>query len=316
MNPRYTSPPERLPKGGLELKSVPMPWTRRFFSTECPCGSGAKSYRCCWRGNGCWEKTPVSAINLPGISDRPSVNDRCYLSSFGGCSSKMTREHFVSRNILARVTTNKLTFENAGHFFGGKGRVEIGVDDFVAKVLCDTHNGALGPLDAAAGLVFSTIEALAKDVPRIADEKRALESFHISSGLDIERWMIKVYCGLVGAGKIRSLSGQALQRSALPSYLLDALLGNCFLPSPLGLYQNTFVGQTLNLGGLAFGTIKLTDGSDGVGGLMLSLGPVNFVLITSMAYGQTFKEPIWYRHQTLVWNVKQGTSRVAYLLTY
>jgi hypothetical protein len=228
----------------------------------------------------------------------------------------MTREHFISKNILARITTNRLTFENAGHFFRGKERVEIGVDDFVAKVLCDRHNSALGPLDAAAGLVFLTIEALVKDVAIIADEKTALESFHMSSGIDIERWMIKVYCGLVAAGKIRGSSGQILQRSALPPCLLDALLGNCSLPSPLGLYQNTFVGQTLKLGGLTFGTIKLTDASDRVGGLMLSLGPMNFVLITSMAYGQAFKEPSWYRHQTLLWNVKQGNSKVAYLLTY
>lgn len=283
---------------------------------ECPCGRGEKSYKCCWRGNGRWEKAPVGAINLPGVKDPPSVNDRCYLSSLDGCSSKMTREHFISKNILARMTTDRLTFEDAGHFFGGKERVEIGVDDFVAKVLCDAHNSALGPLDAAAGLVFSTIEALVKDIARIVDEKTALESFHISSGLDIERWMIKVYCGLVAAGKIRGSSGQILQRSALPSYLLDALLGNCSLPSPLGLYQNTFVGQTLKLGGLTFGTIKLTDGSDEVGGLMLSLGPMNFVLITSMAYGRVFNEPSWYRHQTLVWNVKQGSSRIAYLLTY
>jgi len=167
-----------------------------------------------------------------------------------------------------------------------------------------------------AGLVFSTIEALVKDLARIADGETTLESFRISSGLDIERWMIKVYCGLVAAGKIRSSSGQVLQRSALPSYLLDALLGNCPLPSPLGLYQHTFVGQTLKLGGLSIGTIKLTDGSNGVGGLMLSLGPMNFVLITSTAFGQAFKEPSWYRHQTLVWNVKQRNSRLAYLLTY
>jgi hypothetical protein len=163
----------------------------------------------------------------------------------------MTREHFVSKNILARVATNSLiTIEDAGHFFRGKERVEVGIDDFVAKVLCDTHNGALGPLDAAAGLAFLTIEALVKDIKRIADEKTALESFQISSGLDIERWMIKVFCGLVAAGKIRGSSGQTLQLGDLPSCLLDALLGSTSLPSPLGLYQNTFVGQTLNLGGL------------------------------------------------------------------
>jgi hypothetical protein len=312
------SPIRRAPPKETELKSASMPWTRRFFNMECPCGSGGKSYGCCWRGNGCWEKTPIGAISLSGIKDPPSRNNRCYLSTFGGCSSKMTREHFVSRNVLARLATNSLiTFENAGHFFRGKERVEIGVDDFVARVLCDTHNGALGPLDSAAGLAFSTIEALVKDITGIAAEKSvALESFHISSGLDIERWMIKVFCGLVAAGKIRASSGQTLRLSDLPSCLQDALLGNTLLPSPLGLYQNTFVGQTLNLGGLSFGTIKLTDGSDAVGGLLLSLGPMNFVLITSMAYGQAFSEPNWYRHQTLAWNVKQGSSRLSYLLTY
>ncbi len=122
----------------------------------------------------------------------------------------------MSRNILARITTNRLKIENAGLFFKGKERVEIGVDDFVAKVLCDTYNKALGPLDAAAGLVFSTIEALVNDVANIADGGMALDCFHLSSGIDIERWLIKVYCGLVAAGKIRSLSGQILKRSALP----------------------------------------------------------------------------------------------------
>ncbi|MGA3194072.1 MAG: hypothetical protein ABSD39_03640 [Terriglobales bacterium] len=64
------------------------------------------------------------------------------------------------------ATNSLITIENAGHFFRGKERVEIGIDDFVAKVLCDTHNGALGPLDAAAGLAFSAIEALVKDVKK------------------------------------------------------------------------------------------------------------------------------------------------------
>src|ERR1017187_9076912 len=86
--------------------------------------------------------------------------------------------HLVQK--ICQVTTNSLiTIEDAGHFFRGKERVEVGIDDFVAKVLCDTHNGALGPLDAAAGLAFLTIEALVKDIKRIADEKTALESFQI-----------------------------------------------------------------------------------------------------------------------------------------
>jgi hypothetical protein len=246
----------------------------------------------------------------------PLTNDRCYLSSHGDCSSKITREHFISRNILQRITTDKLAIENAGHIFGGKNRVEIGIDAFAAKVLCDAHNPALSPLDTAAGVAFSTIEAVTKDIARIADTTATIRSFHISSGMDIERWLIKVYCGLVAAEKIRGSSGKILQRSALPSYLFDALLGIGSLPSPLGLYQHTFVGQKLRLGGIEIGTIQLTDGSDDVGGLLLNLGPINLILVTSMAFGQSFKEPNWHRHPTLLFNVKQGNRRIAYLLTY
>lgn len=305
-----------MPKGGIVSKSKSIPWTRQLFNNECPCGSGDKSYGCCWRGDGKWEKTPVGAINLPQALKHPSTNDCCYLSSYGDCSSKITREHFISRNILERITTDKLTIENAGHIFGGKNRVKIGIDAFAAKVLCDVHNPALSSLDTAAGVAFSTIEALTKDIAKIADPTAAIRSFHISSGIDIERWLIKVYCGLVAAEKIRSSSGRILQRSVLPSYLFDALLGISSLPTPLGLYQHTFVGQTRRLGGISIGTIQLTEGSDDVGGLLLNLGPINLVLITSTAFGQSFKEPNWYRHPTFLFNVKQGNCRIAYLLTY
>ena len=298
-------------------KSNSIPWTRRLFRCECPCGSGNKSYECCWRGDGRWEKSSVGSINLPQTAAHPSLNDRCYFSSHGDCSSKITREHFISRNILERITTDKLAIENAGHIFGGKNKVEIGIDAFTAKVLCDVHNPALSPLDTAAGVAFSTIEALIKDIAKTADPAAAIRSFHLSSGVDMERWLIKVYCGLVAAEKIRGATGKILQRNALPSYFFDALLGTSSLPSPLGLYQHTFVGQKRRLGaGIDIGTIQLTDGSGDVGGLLLNLGPINLILVTSTAFGQSFKEPNWYRHPTFLLNVRQGSCRIAYLLTY
>jgi hypothetical protein len=123
----------------------------------------------------------------------------------------MTREHFLSRNILERITTDTLRFENAGHFFGGRDTVDIGIDSFSAKVLCDKHNSALSNLDAAAGAAFSSIEALGKDVIDSASLENSRRScFHLSSGVDIERWLIKVYCGLVAAQRIRSASGRVV----------------------------------------------------------------------------------------------------------
>jgi hypothetical protein len=192
----------------------------------------------------------------------------------------------------------------------------MGIDDFCAKVLCDNHNSTLSVLDTAAGLAFSTIEALARESMGIASLGRRQTFSHLSSGIDIERWMIKVYCGLLAAKKIRSASGQTVQRNALEPRLLKSLLGTDSLPSPLGLYQHIFVGQQLKPGSLSFGTIQLTDSSDEVGGLMLSLGVMNFVLVISPRYGQTFHDPNWHRHQSLVWNIRQGDVKAAYLFTY
>ena len=232
-----------------------------------------------------------------------------------GCTSKMSREHFISRNILEKLTKDdKLKFENAGHFFGGKSHVEIGIDGFASKVLCDNHNSALSPLDTTAGAAFQRIEELTTDMIR-ADKGNNLNSFHVVSGIDIERWMIKVFCGLVAAGKIRSASGRIEQLCSLPHELLEALMGATALQSPLGLYMHTFTGQ-IRKSGLSFGTLKLTDGSDQVGGLLLSLGVMNLVLVTSQRYTQTFNEPTWYRHQTLAFDAKHKGSRIRFLFTY
>jgi hypothetical protein len=228
----------------------------------------------------------------------------------------MSKEHFISRNILEKITKNdKLKFENAGHFFGGKSSVEIGIDGFASKVLCDNHNSALSALDAAAGATFQRIEELTKDLVGVLVKGCNLNSFHVASGIDMERWMIKVFCGLAAAGKIRSVSGRIEQLSSLPHELFEALMGATLLEAPLGLYMHNFDGQ-IRKPGLLFATIMLTDGSDQVGGLRLNLGVMNFVLVTSQRYNQTFNEPTWYRHQTLVWNIKHKSSRMRFLFTY
>jgi len=293
------------------MKSDPLRWTRDFLGRKCPCGSGNIADTCCWRGDGCWEKTAVGRIDIRRKTT--IANPSCYLSSMYNCSTKMTREHFVSRNILQKITKDKLTVENAAHFFGGKNRIEIGIDAFTAKVLCDNHNPALSPLDTAAGTAFQRIEELSEDLERVGRGYK-LNSFHVASGIDMERWMIKVFCGLVAAGKIRSASGRVVKSTSLPHELLETLMGYILLEPPLGLYIHNFVGQIKKLG-LRFGTVWLTDGSDEVGGLMLSLGVMDLVLVTSERYGQAFIEPSWYRHPTLAYDIKQNGARIRFLFT-
>src|SRR5258708_7122503 len=173
------------------MKSDVLLWTTRLANGPCPCGSGAYARKCCWRGMGRWEKAPLSPIEM---RETGFAHNRCYLSSFGNCGTKMTREHFISRNILEKITLSTLKFENAAHFSGGRETLEIGVDGFSSKILCDHHNSALSTLDTAAGLAFSRIEALTGDVLRSTTSKEAIKSLYIVSGIDLERWLLKVYC--------------------------------------------------------------------------------------------------------------------------
>lgn len=299
--------------GNLHMESPAIPWTTQFSKGACRCLSGAGASLCCWRGDGRWEKRPVPPIVLE-CTQPPSIHRRCYLSGFGSCSQKITKEHFISRTILERLAP--LRFENAGHFFGGRQSVEVSVDSFSAKVLCDEHNNALSPLDTAAGLTFKTVEALTSDLIAISNRTRRLESFYLTSGIDMERWLIKVFCGLVAAGKIRSQSGRSIGIDALSKDLLQSMLGYASLVSPLGMYMSIYPGQRLNPDGLSFSTLKLMDGSDDVGGLMLSLGVLDFILVTSPHYGQTFSNAQWTRHHWMPWSVEQNNSKLGYVLTY
>jgi hypothetical protein len=295
------------------MKSDPIRWTREFLGERCPCGSGDISGICCWRGDGRWEKAPVGRLE---VKETTVINPSCYLSSVSNCSAKLTKEHFISRNILERITDdNTLKFENAGHFFGGKSIVQIGIDGFSSKILCDNHNSALSPLDETVGAAFGRIEEFTKDVLRVHTKGYRANSFHIASGLDIERWMIKVFCGLAAAGKIRGRSGKVIQLGSLPRILFEALIGTATLEAPLGLHMHTFVGQ-IRKTGLSFGTLQLTDGSDEVGGLLLSLGLLNFVLVTSNRYNQAFNDTSWFRHQTLAINIIKADSKLRFLFTY
>ena len=49
----------------------------------------------------------------------------------------------------------------------------------------------LSTLDTEAGSAFSKIEDLYLDIKRISEAKRVFRSFYVSSGIDVERWMVR-----------------------------------------------------------------------------------------------------------------------------
>ncbi|MCK1577795.1 hypothetical protein [Bradyrhizobium sp. 174] len=295
----------------MTLKASPiLSWSRTLSDGDCPCGSGYPAKKCCWLTFNRWRKQPSQ---LTQRAETGVSNGRCYLHPLGGCSTKITREHFVSRNILERLAEGKLLrLQNGGHLFGGKDNLEIGIDSFTAKVLCDNHNSLLSDLDTAAGRAFSDLE---KAVPDLASDANASRLI-LNSGIDLERWLTKVYCGLTAAGAIRGQSGE-IKATATISHLLRSVAGLELLPKPLGLYFHHEPGLKLTASSMKFGTLKLTDGSDDVGGLILSLGLMSLVLVASTKYCPGgFYDSNWHRHVITPIKINNRLKKVFWVCTF
>lgn len=244
-------------------------------------------------------------------------HERCYLRGTNACGTKITREHFISENILEKISPDRKLFPQGGsHFFGGTVPTTIGIDAFTAKVLCDRHNSALSPLDTVAGVAFDAIGRTFCNLVELNSGASHVCSLALASRLDLERWLVKVFYGLVAAGKIKGAGGRVTNLSEIHPALLKTLLDGEDLPTPLGIYLNYFVGQDLRHGQVTFGTIHILDGSDDVGGLILHLGGLSLVLITSMKFGTSFTQPNWMPNPSLAINVHQGRNRVVLLLTH
>lgn len=70
----------------------------------------------------------------------------------------------------------------------------IGIQSLVSKILCESHNAELSPLDAVAGTLFRALNAADK-APTTLPAVTQIE------GPLIERWFLKVLCGLIVASE-------------------------------------------------------------------------------------------------------------------
>ena len=69
----------------------------------CPCNSGKKAKFCCLEANK-WNKKPT-ILKIKNLDSKYS-NDKCYAKKIENCSSKISREHVISKNILEDLELN------------------------------------------------------------------------------------------------------------------------------------------------------------------------------------------------------------------
>ena len=124
----------------------------------------------------------------------------CFLEGYGPCDGKMSREHYISANLLRAMSSTGSINIGGLPWQPTQQLQSIGINSLQSKILCQQHNSGLTDLDRVAGKLYSTLDSADKKWP-------AMRRHSKFDGPILERWLLKVLCGLtagpgVGNGEV------------------------------------------------------------------------------------------------------------------
>lgn len=144
----------------------------------------------------------------------------CFLEGCGRCEGGLSREHYISKTILEKMAGGKNILVGGFPWQDEKTLRSVGINSLVTNSLCRRHNAALANLDAEAGRLFSVFDGADKN-------PASVPSLTQITGKLIERWLIKVLCGMVGSA--------GFNNGVVPEVWKKLLLGGSW-PSKWGMY--------------------------------------------------------------------------------
>ena len=156
----------------------------------------------------------------------------CYASPLRGCSSQISKEHYVSDAILRLVSLGEPSVLVRNLTFQSPGTLEpLGINSLVAKVLCSKHNSDLSQFDHAGQSLFAGME----QIDSRAGHGHELSAVIQIDGDDLERWMLKTLCSGLFSGTI-PVSGGSIKTERATSEWLQILFESAPFPRGHGLY--------------------------------------------------------------------------------
>lgn len=193
----------------------------------CPCDSGRKAKFCCLAGK-TWNKKP--AFLKPESPITGFAHQKCYAKQTDNCCTKISGEHFISKNILKKLEHNK-TVKVVGLPRQKRQTFNLlPIKSLISNVLCIKHNNLLSPFDAEMGRLHENIAKFDEDF-NSGNPKNDLAVF---CGEDIEKWMIKTACSLIASNQI-CVDGEKTSCILQDEYI-DILFNDKPLPDKWGMY--------------------------------------------------------------------------------
>lgn len=190
--------------------------------SPCPCGGGELASRCCLTSAGL-RKVPSPTAPPPPRTG--AAIPKCYAGLLADCGSRRSREHYISESLLRHLNrTNDLRVSGLPWLEDKEKVLPPGA--LVSRILCERHNSALSPLDAIAVRLFQAF-----DETGAAGSGQQL--LYLFSGHDIERWLLKILCGMAYS---KNLTLETEVDLSIPKHWFDVLFGYAEFPDHQGLY--------------------------------------------------------------------------------
>jgi hypothetical protein len=160
----------------------------------------------------------MEQVNKSATQPTGFRHPRCYANVDENCSTKISKEHFISAALLRKLQLNNKA-KIAGLAWQEPETFDlVPVNGLASNILCERHNSSLSALDSLIDDFATTIRTF----------DRAPKSKHVKfSGSGIERWMLKCLLGLTVSKNITS---------QLKPECTDLLFGRIGWPDHWGLY--------------------------------------------------------------------------------
>jgi hypothetical protein len=165
------------------------------------------------------------------MTDGDYKHPKCYVNAYGGCSTKISGEHYIPHSIIKLYTFDDPTVTIMHDHGFGVSR-PVAPARFVGNVLCRTHNSDFHKLDDEALKFAKFLHDLSLSWLGGAGEWGEPASVDIS-GEGFQRWALKTLA-TAAAAKIYAHDGERIV-SPIPRYVVDLLLDRDEWPQTGGL---------------------------------------------------------------------------------
>jgi hypothetical protein len=165
--------------------------------------------------------------NVAEAIDPELRNPKCYANIYGGCSPKISREHFISHSLIKLYSFDDpgLKIRHTGDYGV---REFVSPKKFVANVLCEKHNNGLHRADDAALQIATFLRTNSMRFLNGGGEWGDDEEITVS-GDDFQAWILKL---ILNHAVGKALSGD---RGTFPPEAIGVMLGLGMWPSTWGL---------------------------------------------------------------------------------